>query len=223
MATCIDCNITTKNKKARRCNSCWVLYKSSTAHGRTIGIFCKICGEELSYKKSKTLLCRKCYCKNPIEAWNKGKKGICNAWNKGKSIFNNPEEYRIHKNKLRIIRYHKLSAKEKIADRIRTLIRNSIKYKTINRKKSTKTEILLGCSIDKFILYLELSFKENMSWGNYGNGKGKWNIDHIVPISKYNLEKITEQKKAFHFTNCQPMWSDLNFKKGNRVCFLRGY
>ena len=55
-----------------------------------------------------------------------------------------------------------------------------------------------------------------MSWNNYGNGHNKWNIDHILPVSKFNLNKISEQKKAFNFKNCQPMWAIDNIKKGNR-------
>lgn len=56
-----------------------------------------------------------------------------------------------------------------------------------------------------------------MTWDNYGNGDNKWNIDHIIPISKFNLSIESEQFKAFHYTNCQPLWHKFNIKKGNRI------
>jgi hypothetical protein len=84
-------------------------------------------------------------------------------------------------------------------------------------KKGTKTEELLGCNIKFFKTYLENLFCEGMSWNNYGNGYGKWNIDHIYPVSKFDLTNKEEQKKAFRFTNCRPMWSIDNIKKGNKI------
>jgi hypothetical protein len=139
-------------------------------------------------------------------------------WNKGKRIFKTLEEKRVHKNKIRI-EQRRYNLKEKVADRIRTLIRNSISRHNsrdfINYKKLSKTKTLLGCDVRFFKTYLEKQFKIGMSWDNYGNGHNKWNIDHIKPVSKFNLTKLSEQKKAFHFTNCQPMWAIENIKKGN--------
>jgi hypothetical protein len=40
------------------------------------------------------------------------------------------------------------------------------------------------------------------------NGLKKWHIHHIIPIHTFDLNNIEEQKKAFHYTNCIPMWED---------------
>ena len=53
-----------------------------------------------------------------------------------------------------------------------------------------------------------------MSWKNHGlNG---WHIDHIKPVSKYNLLDPEEQKKCFHYTNLQPLWAIENIRKSNK-------
>lgn len=53
-----------------------------------------------------------------------------------------------------------------------------------------------------------------MSWGNYGKGIGKWNIDHIKPLFRFDLTKESEQRKAFHFTNTRPLWHSENASNG---------
>ena len=53
-----------------------------------------------------------------------------------------------------------------------------------------------------------------MTWSNHSL-KG-WHIDHIKPLSKFDLEKESEQKKAFNYKNCQPLWAFENLEKGNK-------
>ena len=70
----------------------------------------------------------------------------------------------------------------------------------------------LGCSYKKYKLFLENKFKKGMSWSNMG--KSGWEIDHIKPISLFDLTKKSDQKKAFNFRNTQPLWSYENRSKG---------
>lgn len=83
--------------------------------------------------------------------------------------------------------------------------------------KSGSAIQLLGCSINEFRLHLESRFELGMSWGNYGKGLGKWNIDHIIPVSRFNLIDPDQQEICFHFSNMQPMWAILNSSKGNKI------
>ena len=50
-------------------------------------------------------------------------------------------------------------------------------------KKYTYSE-LLGCNLLEFELYLLDKLKEGMTFDNYG----EWVIDHIKPISLFNLD-----------------------------------
>jgi hypothetical protein len=74
---------------------------------------------------------------------------------------------------------------------------------------------LLGCSLEQARKHIEHQFKEGMNWGNCGF-RG-WHIDHIIPCSAFDLTKIEEQKKCFHYTNLQPLWAKDNLRKSNKL------
>ena len=95
---------------------------------------------------------------------------------------------------------------------VRSLIKNSTKYKGLTCKMNTKTFDILGCSIEDFKSYIELKFENWMSWENYGLYNGElnygWDIDHIIPISssknEYDIIKLN------HYTNLQPLCGYIN-------------
>lgn len=102
--------------------------------------------------------------------------------------------------------------------KIRKNLRTRIGAVIGGRSKGGRLHLLLGCSIDFFKQYLEAMFEEGMRWENYGGGRGKWNIDHIVPCDKFDLQDELQQKICFHYTNLQPMWHEENCSKSNRYC-----
>ena len=102
---------------------------------------------------------------------------------------------------------------EKLAASVRTRMRECIKY----GYKSAKTEVLLGISIKNLKIYLENQFREGMTWETYG----KWHIDHIIPISSFDLSTVEEQKKAFHYTNLQPLWAKENLQKHTKIGIIK--
>lgn len=65
-------------------------------------------------------------------------------------------------------------------------------------------------------LHIENQLTEGMTWDNYGNGEGKWNLDHIIPLSKAYLDGPDAFAAACKFTNIRPMWAVDNVKKGNK-------
>lgn len=206
MKTCLDCDFKLKNRSRDRLR-CWA------CHLKYIHDYPKItpkpncinCGKELSTRVNKTLKCFNCYERRP---WNKGKSTGRRPWNKGKSRFANKEEERLSKNEKRRINRKKQTSFEFISDRIRTLIRNSLKRVSV--KKTTKTAKLLGCSTAEFKKHLELQFVNGMDWNNYGNKEDQWNIDHIIQLCEFDLTDLDQQAIAFHFTNCRPLWAKLN-------------
>lgn len=66
---------------------------------------------------------------------------------------------------------------------------------------------------DEFIKNIESKFSDGMTWDNYGR-KG-WHIDHIKPISKYNLDDLNECRECWSLDNLQPLWWHDNLTKSN--------
>lgn len=148
---------------------------------------------------------------------------------KKKDRENNPEflnklnDYRRTSKKYREYRkrYQNKHNKEKFKNnqnyRITSYLRNRIwaSLKIQGVKKEIRFNELIGCSVEFLRDYLELQFKENMTWENYGKGIGKWSIDHIIPCAYFDLTKVEEQRKCFHYSNLQPLWVSENSSKGS--------
>ena len=84
-------------------------------------------------------------------------------------------------------------------------------FKVIKRKQKAGSAIKdLECSLSHFKLYIENQFEENMSWGNYG----KWHLDHITPLSAFDLTNRMEFLMACNWLNYQPLWAEDNIRKG---------
>jgi hypothetical protein len=76
---------------------------------------------------------------------------------------------------------------------------------------------MLGCTLEEFKNHLESKWTEGMNWSNYGKGKGRWNIDHIVPCASFDFTNSENQRACFHFSNTQPMWGGDNSRKGKSI------
>lgn len=72
----------------------------------------------------------------------------------------------------------------------------------------------LGCTIPELRAHLEKLFQPGMTWENWT--KTGWHIDHIKPLSSFNLTDRSQFMKACHYTNLQPLWAEENLKKGDR-------
>jgi hypothetical protein len=77
-------------------------------------------------------------------------------------------------------------------------------------KKYTYSE-LLGCDLLEFELYLIGKLKDGMIFDNYG----EWEIDHIKPISLFNLNNDDELFECCNYNNLQPLWKTDNILKSN--------
>lgn len=97
----------------------------------------------------------------------------------------------------------------RLARRLRQRVWKSLKY----GKKPSSIIGELGCSLDELKTYLEKRFTEGMNWENYG----KWHIDHIRPLSSFDLTNKDEFKIACHHTNLQPLWAVDNILKSNKI------
>ena len=88
-------------------------------------------------------------------------------------------------------------------------------YWTKHHKSGHAIE-LLGCTVDKFKKYIELKFQPGMTWNNWGNGPNRWNIDHIIAVTKFDMSSPKDQQTCFRYTNMQPLWWIDNMHKGNK-------
>lgn len=101
--------------------------------------------------------------------------------------------------------------------RLKVLLRGRLSKAVVGNAKSGSAVSDLGCSIQHLKLHLELFWDEGMSWTNYGNGVGKWNIDHIVPLTNFDLSDRGQFLEANNYLNLQPLWYLDNISKSNRV------
>jgi len=92
----------------------------------------------------------------------------------------------------------------------RSLISNSFKRGNNQFRKDSKSESILGCTIEEFKIHLENQFTEGMNWSN----QGLWHLDHIKPISLATTEEEVIQLN--HYTNFQPLWAVDNILKRNK-------
>jgi len=73
-----------------------------------------------------------------------------------------------------------------------------------------------GISFTEFKHYIESKFLPGMTWMNNGQNRVNklfWQFDHIKPLNSFDLSKESEQLKAFHYTNIQPLWWEDNQRK----------
>ena len=104
------------------------------------------------------------------------------------------------------------NANKKIAAMIRSRLHDALK----NNYKSGFTVDTVGCNIKSLKQYLESKFQPGMSWEN----QGQWHLDHIIPLSSFDLSDKRELKRACHYTNLQPMWARDNLKKNNKYTIV---
>lgn len=101
----------------------------------------------------------------------------------------------------------------KLKCNMRTLIGNSLRKKGF--KKNTKTNIILGCSYEQFIIHLENQFTDGMQWDNYG----EWVIDHITPLATALTE--SDVITLNYYTNLQPLWASDNLTKSDKLDWIK--
>ena len=109
-------------------------------------------------------------------------------------------------------RREKESPEFKLKRRLRERTRDALDYhKFIKIDSFTKA---IGCTPEELRKYIEKQFEPGMTWENYGSGHGKWNLDHIIPLSL--AESVDHLYKLCHYTNVRPMWSIENSSRGNK-------
>jgi len=94
-------------------------------------------------------------------------------------------------------------------------LRNRLR-KVLRQPKNRTTKKLnrIGCSRSELRDYLESKFYDGMTWENYGK---HWVVDHIKPISSFDLTNEAERNLACNYLNLQPLLKRHNEDKGDRL------
>lgn len=165
---------------------------------------CKMCRKEDELKyRDKNLVYQK--------QWKSENKEHCKSYGD-----NWKKENREHIQKYKI-NYNRERYKKDIKYRLLVRVKRRI-WDSLNGIKKCDTAIkLLGCTIAEYMNWLEQFFEEGMNWNNYGVGKNCWNIDHIIPCSKFDLTIPNKQRQCFYYKNTQPLWCVENSRKGDKI------
>jgi len=98
---------------------------------------------------------------------------------------------------------------EKFKRYIRTRIYNCLR----NKNKSMHSVEYLGCSSIEYFKWI-FNYNNNYTLENHGK---EWHIDHVIPISKFDLNIQEEQLSAFNWRNTMPLSSKENLSKNNKI------
>jgi hypothetical protein len=164
-----------------------------------------------TYKKKNAKIQREWRKKNDkkYKDWRKNLTKSNPRYQELKNIWRRTEAAKLKKNEQRKNR-KKTDIGFKILENARS--RLSFAFKRAIVKKNIKTMDLIGTSMSNLIIHLEKQFKPGMTLDNYG----EWHIDHIKPITKFDLKNENELRKCFHYKNLQPLWAIENIKKGDK-------
>ena len=89
---------------------------------------------------------------------------------------------------------------------------NRVLSRSYNDKDNSTVE-MLGYTCDELISHITGLFTDGMSWNNYG----EWHIDHIVPLTWWFENGVTDPSRTNALINLQPLWATDNLIKGCKV------
>lgn len=124
-----------------------------------------------------------------------------------------------NKNWCKINRKPKLSVAEREIRKLNYKLSNRLRQrlcKAIDGNYKAGSAIKdLGCTVEQLKQHLESKFSPGMSWDNWTIDG--WHIDHIKPLSSFDLTNREQLLEACHYTNLQPLWALDNIRKGDTV------
>ena len=132
------------------------------------------------------------------------------------------QEYRKN-NRDKINSYFRNKRKNDINFRLIDNTRRRINSALNGNSKSFHSQEILGIDIETYKRWIEFQMTEEMNFDNI-------HIDHVKPISSFDVSKEEEFLEAFNWRNTQPLLKEDNLKKSNkfneldyRLQFIKAY
>lgn len=184
-------------KKCSKCGS----EKETTGFYTRVTRICKECAKEYAkeYKKTeKAQQYKREYSKRP------------EVRKKVREYTKEYEKRESYKEKRR--EYRRKKYREDVQYKLKRVLRRRFHKALKKGYKHGSVVDSLGCTTLELKNYLQNKFKDGMSWENHG----EWHIDHIRPLSGFDLTDREQFLKACHYTNLQPLWAKENIMKSNK-------
>ena len=163
------------------------------------GLFCcKVCNivkDKALVSLSKVYVCRKCLANREQD-----RRASLRCASKGLK----------HKHTGQVERMHDFRDQKAIRRKWRRRLN-----KVLSQDTSPMCSEYFGCDLETLRTYIASMFQDGMSWSNYSFDT--WHIDHIIPLSVFDLTDHFESRMANHYKNMRPMWGAENISKGNRI------
>jgi hypothetical protein len=102
--------------------------------------------------------------------------------------------------------------REEPLEKFKRSVRSRI-YCALNKNKNKHTIDYLGCNSEEYLKWLEYN-SSNYTLNNRGKD---WHIDHVIPLSKFNLDDENEQQLAFNWRNTTALSPKENLEKNNKI------
>ncbi len=103
-----------------------------------------------------------------------------------------------------------VSRKERYANdenyRIRARVHADMWKITRGILKGGKVMQAIGCTLDELSRWIEQQFEPGMDFDNLG----EWEVDHVKPLSTFDLSDAAQYAEALHYTNLRPRWKSDN-------------
>jgi hypothetical protein len=119
-----------------------------------------------------------------------------------------PENYLHRLLEIKIARHAKSDAKRRRMEWIR---KPTIQFM---KRKSDRFNPKYGTTSNGFRSHIEKQFTRKMTWENHGK---VWHLDHIMPLSKFDLSDRNQLLIACNWQNFQPLLARQNLSKSDKI------